>query len=48
MRKQFVGRKPQTLYALTETGRKALLAYVAHLETLIQPAQSATSKGELK
>jgi DNA-binding transcriptional ArsR family regulator len=46
MRKQFVGRKPQTLYALTETGRKALLDYVAHLETLIQPAHSATAKGE--
>jgi DNA-binding transcriptional ArsR family regulator len=35
--KQFVGRKPQTLYALTETGRVALLAHVAHLEALIQP-----------
>jgi DNA-binding transcriptional ArsR family regulator len=38
MTKQFVGRKPQTLYALTERGRGALLAYVAHLEALLPPA----------
>lgn len=42
LRKHFVGRKPQSLYALTETGRKALLAYVAHLETLVPPG----SKGQ--
>jgi DNA-binding transcriptional ArsR family regulator len=35
VRKHFVARKPQSLYALTETGRKALLAYVAHLESLV-------------
>jgi DNA-binding transcriptional ArsR family regulator len=35
VRKHFVARKPQSIYALTETGRKALLAYVAHLETLV-------------
>lgn len=35
MTKRFAGRKPQTLYALTERGRKALLDYVAHLETLL-------------
>ena len=35
MTKRFVGRKPQTLYALTEHGRTALLAYVAHLEALL-------------
>jgi DNA-binding transcriptional ArsR family regulator len=38
VRKQFVGRKPQSLYALTALGRKSLLAYVAHLEALIRPA----------
>ena len=38
MTKRFVGRKPQTLYALTARGRKALLDYVAHLETLLPPA----------
>ena len=38
MTKRFVGRKPQTLYALTGRGRKALLDYVAHLETLLPPA----------
>ena len=31
----FVERKPQTNYALTERGRKALLDYVAHLESLL-------------
>jgi DNA-binding transcriptional ArsR family regulator len=44
VRKQFVGRKPQTLYALTETGRKALLAHVAHLEALIRPASGDRSR----
>jgi DNA-binding transcriptional ArsR family regulator len=33
--KRFVARKPQTRYALTATGRQALLAYVAHLEILL-------------
>jgi len=33
--KRFVDRKPQTSYALTERGRKALLDYVAHLERLL-------------
>jgi DNA-binding transcriptional ArsR family regulator len=34
-KKRFVARKPQTLYVLTENGRKALLDYVAHLESLL-------------
>jgi len=34
--KRFVDRKPQTRYALTERGRKALLDHVAHLEMLLQ------------
>ena len=33
--KRFVARKPQTLYTLNETGRRALIDYVAHLEKLI-------------
>ena len=33
--KRFVARRPQTLYSLTEHGRQALLAYVAHLENLL-------------
>jgi DNA-binding transcriptional ArsR family regulator len=33
--KRFVARKPQSRYALTERGCKALLAYVAHLESLL-------------
>lgn len=39
VRKQFVARKPQSLYALTDKGRKALLAYVAHLESLVPQAK---------
>jgi len=39
VRKHFVERKPQTLYALTERGRQALLDYVAHLESLLPPAK---------
>jgi DNA-binding transcriptional ArsR family regulator len=35
MDKRFVDRKPQTSYALAERGRKALLNYVAHLESLL-------------
>ena len=35
VRKHFVARKPQSLYALTDKGRKALLSYVAHLESLV-------------
>src|SRR5499427_2045466 len=38
MQKRFVARKPQTLYSLTERGRKALLDYVTHLEALLPPA----------
>ena len=40
MEKRFANRKPQTTYALTERGRKALLDYVAHLESLLPPAKS--------
>jgi DNA-binding transcriptional ArsR family regulator len=40
MRKRFVDRKPQTLYALTERGRRALLEYVAHLEKLLPQKKS--------
>jgi len=37
VQKHFVARRPQSLYALTPRGRKALLDYVAHLETLLSP-----------
>jgi DNA-binding transcriptional ArsR family regulator len=33
--KRFVERKPHTVYALTDRGRRALLDYVAHLESLL-------------
>jgi DNA-binding transcriptional ArsR family regulator len=38
MQKRFVARRPQTLYSLSERGRRALLDYVAHLEALLPPA----------
>lgn len=41
MEKRFVERRPQTCYSLTEYGRKALLDYVAHLESLLPRSQSA-------
>jgi DNA-binding transcriptional ArsR family regulator len=37
--KQFVARRPQSLYRLTDQGREALLTYVAHLETLLPPKE---------
>jgi DNA-binding transcriptional ArsR family regulator len=46
--KRFVGRKPQTLYALTARGRKALLDYVAHLEALLPPLETKARKGKSK
>ena len=45
MQKRFVARKPQTLYSLTERGRKALLDYVAHLEALLPPAAAPQGDG---
>ena len=44
MDKRFVDRKPQTTYALTERGRRALLDYVAHLESLLPPKKPAERK----
>ena len=46
MNKRFVGRKPQTLYALTGRGRKALLDYIAHLETLLPPTSGSDAPGK--
>jgi DNA-binding transcriptional ArsR family regulator len=43
VRKHFVGRKPQSLYALTDDGRKALLAYVVHLESLVPGKKGQSS-----
>ncbi len=36
--KKFVQRKPQTLYRMTETGRKALAEYIAALKQLLGSA----------
>jgi len=46
MQKRFVARKPQTLYSLTESWRKALLDYVAHLEALLPSSSAEPPKGE--
>jgi DNA-binding transcriptional ArsR family regulator len=46
MEKRFTNRKPQTRYALTERGRRALLDYVAHLETLLPPARAAKGRAQ--
>jgi DNA-binding PadR family transcriptional regulator len=43
--KRFIYRKPQTRYALTDRGRKALLDHVAHLERLLRRGKSAREKG---
>jgi DNA-binding transcriptional ArsR family regulator len=45
VQKRFVARKPQTLYALTTSGRKALLDYVAHLENLLSPGKVSATEG---
>jgi DNA-binding transcriptional ArsR family regulator len=43
--RRFIHRKPQTRYALTDRGRKALLDHVAHLERLLRRGKSAREKG---
>ena len=43
--KRFANRKPQSLYTLTGQGRKALLDYVAHLETLLPPSKDSKRTG---
>lgn len=43
--KSFVGRKPQTQYRLTHTGRKALEKYLAQMEALIQATRRKRAKG---
>jgi DNA-binding transcriptional ArsR family regulator len=39
--KSFEGRMPRTVYALTETGRKALTKYLDHMEALIRAMRRA-------
>ena len=39
VKKEFVGRKPQTSYMVTDTGRKAFMAHLAGLEQVIRNAQ---------
>lgn len=39
VKKQFVGRKPNTSYSVTDTGRKAFQAHIDALEKLINPTR---------
>lgn len=39
VKKEFIGRKPQTSYMITDTGRKAFMAHLAGLEQVIRSAQ---------
>jgi DNA-binding HxlR family transcriptional regulator len=36
VKKEFVNRKPKTMYAITKTGRKAFEAYLDRLEKMIR------------
>ena len=38
MEKRFAGRKPQTVYRMTQVGREALAGYVAALKSLLGAA----------
>jgi DNA-binding PadR family transcriptional regulator len=38
MEKRFAGRKPQTVYRMTQAGREALAGYVAALKSLLGAA----------
>jgi DNA-binding PadR family transcriptional regulator len=38
VKKEFVMRKPQTVYRITETGRQALTEYVRALKQMLGPA----------
>jgi DNA-binding HxlR family transcriptional regulator len=39
--KSFENRMPRTEYALTESGRKALVKYLNHMESIIQAAKGS-------
>jgi DNA-binding MarR family transcriptional regulator len=41
--KRFVGRRPQTLCSLSDTGREAWLAYLARLETMLAGVRTPQS-----
>ena len=43
--KRFRGRTPLTEYTLTAEGRRALEAYLAHMESIIQAARDAAPDG---
>lgn len=41
--KQFIGRKPNTTYSITETGRKAFASHLEFLEKIIQQTRKPFS-----
>ena len=47
IRKTFAGKKPQTLYSITETGRKAFTRYLEQLEYIVK-AQKPEGEKEVE
>jgi DNA-binding transcriptional ArsR family regulator len=41
--KQFVRRRPQTTCSLTKSGREAFVAYLAHLQTIVEQGRGQSS-----
>lgn len=52
VRKQFIGRKPNTSYSITDSGRKAFSQHLEYLEKLVNanpdPGPKAQSSGTLR
>ncbi len=46
VRKQFIGRKPNTSYVVTEAGRKAFASHLDALERLINRRDTSTDTNE--
>ncbi|MHB9132833.1 MAG: winged helix-turn-helix domain-containing protein [Armatimonadota bacterium] len=44
--KAFIGRKPQSTYAITSTGREAFIAYVKLLEEVVQGSDAGMTETE--
>jgi DNA-binding PadR family transcriptional regulator len=49
IRKTFAGKKPQTLYSITETGRQAFTRYLEQLENIVKSQKKEGEKaGEME
>jgi DNA-binding transcriptional ArsR family regulator len=44
--KSFEGRMPKTVYALTDEGRKAMVKYLNHMESIIVAMKGSTEQGK--